>query len=362
MSEKAVAGKIKGGRRKSTDTKRSKVGFKVKKKSTNCQYEEIKLIFIAWDKSGAEFLKGANFCFTPENLRVHVFYSKGTPAEDLPKFTTWLIGHESLTDSKDAVWIDLTAFAVGINAIIEGYKACQKCLSKLKVNMAIVWGDSDKGLELKAILNANNIDVKVTDGRKPGLIEMFPHVCLYCKLIFKDSEQASTHDKSKHNYLCHNSQCERSKRGNGFYTRDELESHMRAQKFCKLCPNDVFCTEAKFDRHVKDNHKYCPCTCHEYYEGEENLLEQFYALYPLPCLEEPACKARFKDIDTQAFHHKSLHGSEYPYFCLACYKSKKLVYFKTARELLKHARTENHVGKDFQFAIIPRKELKVSCK
>lgn len=358
MSDKAVARKTKGTQ--NTAKKRSKE--RVNGNSSNCHDEEIKLIFIAWNKDGAEFITGSNFCFIPENLRVHVFYSKGTPPEDLPRFTTWLIGHESLTDSKDAVWIDLTAFVVSINANFERRKTCLKCSSKLKTNMTIVWGDSEKGLELKAILNANNIDVKVTDGRKLGLIDMFQHVCRYCKLIFKDSKQADEHDKSKHNYLCHNIQCERSKRGNGYYTREELESHLRAQKFCKFCPSDVFCTDAMFDKHIKDNHSYCPCSCKEYYEGEEDLFEQYYALYPLPCLEEPACKARFKDIDTQAFHHKAWHGAEYPYFCLACYKIKKLVCAKTAQELLQHVKTENHVEKDFQYAIIPRKVLEGSCK
>lgn len=336
----------------------------VREKSGNCLDKNISLVFVAWEGNGTDFLKGVNLSHVPENLRVHVFYSKGTPVSELPKFTSWLIGHESLTDSVDALWVDLTAYLVTINTRFSAKKACPKCAARPEdnVSMTLVCGENARGSELAALLKANKIEMNVMDGRNMTLIDMFQHVCRCCKMIFKDSMQAEKHDKTCHNFLCNNIQCEHSKRGNGFFTREELEIHLRAQKFCKFCPSDAFCKDEMFSKHVKDNHKNCPCSCKEYYERDEDLFEQYYARFPLPCLEEPACKARFKDIDTQAFHHKTYHGAEYPYFCMACYKNEKLVCRKTGDELLRHANDEGHVKEDFQFAIIPRKLLAGSFK
>ena len=361
MSERKAPSQSKGKRINS-----GKIGSKprpVKEKNSKCKEKCFKLFFMPWGKCCEEFLNGVSFVYVPENIRVHVFYSKSTPPNQLPKFANWLIGHESLTDSKDAVWIDLTAFVISMNARLARIK-CRECVSKpdAKVNMAVVCEDDEKGHELAAILKANEIDMKVVDGRKNMLMDLFQHVCRCCKLIFKDSNQAEEHDKTQHNFLCHNTQCERSKRGNGFYTREELEIHLRAQKFCKFCPSDVFCTDTMISRHIKDNHSQCPCSCKDYYEREEDLFEQYYARYPLPCLEEPACEARFKDIDTQAFHHKTFHGAQYPYFCMACYKNEKLMCYRTGEELLDHVQDENHNNKDFQFAIIPRKIIQGSLK
>ncbi len=82
-------------------------------------------------------------------------------------------------------------------------------------------------------------------------------------------------------------------------------------------------------------------------------MEHFYARYPLPCLEKPACDSRFRDIEGQAFHHKTAHGAKYPYYCFACFKHEKLVCLKTAEELLSHADESEHKESDFKFAIIP---------
>ena len=336
--------------------------FHANSKSKGCHDDNIQLFFIAWGKVGKEFMEGTTFCSTPEHVRVHVFYSKGTPKEDLPRFTTWMIGHESLTTSEDAVWIDLTAFVFSINSRFAVHETCARCKSKLKISTTIVWGDCEKGLELEAILNANKMNVTVIEGRSTRFIDMFRNVCRCCNVIFKDPKQAEAHDRERHNFLCHNIQCERSKRGNGFYTYAELEHHLRTQKFCKFCPSDAFCKSTMLNRHIKDKHRYCPCSCNDYYERDEDLFEQYYATYPLPCLEVPACKARFKNIDKQAFHHKIQHGSDYPYFCMACYKNEKLVCVKTAEELLEHAGIENHVVEDFQFAIIPRKMIEERCE
>ena len=363
MSATKTLSHIKVAQRKAVVKRKENESLTANDKSNGSYEEDISLFFVVWERGGAEFLKGADVRFTPENMRVHVFYSRSTPTNELPVFTTWLIGHESFTDSEDAIWVDLTAFVVGINARFAGLETCEQCSSKHRMNVIIVWGDNEKGLELKALLRANNINAKVISERKTLFVDMFKHVCRYCNLIFKDSNQADTHDKVKHNHLCHNFQCERSRRNNGFYTRDELETHTKVQRICRFCPNDVFCTDTMFYRHMKRNHDYCPCSCCEYSEREDNgMFEQYNALCPLPCLEEPACKARFSNIDAQAFHHKACHGAKYPYFCMACYKAERLVCVETSEKLLSHVQEEKHEKKDFQFAIVPRRMLELDCK
>ena len=318
----------------------------------------IKLFFMTWESTGRHFLENASFAFSPEDVRLHIFCSKKTPESALPKQTNWLRCHKSLTESEAAEWIDMTAYIVSLYARVStATSKPPKSHPESKFEIFLVCGDGEKGAELKALLKANKSDIEIVDGHKCTFFDLFNHVCRSCGLIFNSKIQAVEHDHTTHNFLCHNTQCERSRRGNGFFAREELENHLRAQKFCKFCPSDVFCNDAMHAQHVRNSHKQCPCACQEYYEREEDLFEQYYAKYPLPCLEEPACQGRFKDIETQAFHHKSAHGAKYPYFCMACFKKKKLACLKTAEELLRHARDMKHSSKDFEFAIIPEKML-----
>eukprot|EP00794_Sanderia_malayensis_P012018 gene12018-13258_t len=328
---------------------------KQKNKCAEHEHKNLDVYFIAWEEGGVHFLNNAEFVKSPANLRVHVFYSKGTSAQELPKSAKWIVGHESLTDSNEAIWVDLIAYVVSFYARAAVEYGCQLCRNnnKPKLNMNLICSDNDRGKELIAVMKANKVEIKVVDGRKHTFLDMFQHVCYPCKLIFESTSDANKHDKACHNFLCHNTQCERSRRGNGFYTREELEKHLRGQKFCKYCPSDVFCTESRFQNHMRDNHKQCPCPCGEYFERHDDLMEHFYARYPLPCLEEPACDARFRDIEAQAFHHKSVHGTNYPYYCMACFKKEKLVRLRTANELMNHVDEENHTENDFKFAIIP---------
>ena len=321
---------------------------------------DINLYFLAWENSSIHFLDDIEFANPPQNLQVHVFYAKGTPKEELPRPASWLIGHESLTTSKEAIWVDLTAYVISLYARRALGPKCSQCAkdARPKLNMSLICGEEEKGRELAAVLKANSMNIKVIDSKKRTFLDMFEHVCHCCKLIFEQKGEAEEHDKAHHNFLCHNMQCERSRRGNGFYTREELESHLRAQRFCKFCPSDVFCMDLKYDKHVYDNHKPCPCPCKEYYESDEDLFQHYYTRYPLPCLEEPACLSRFKNIEAQAFHHKSMHGSEYPYFCMACFKLEKLVCLKTGEELVAHSEEKRHREKDFKFAIIPTINIK----
>lgn len=331
------------------------------RRTTQAQDNSINLYFLAWENEGIHFLNGIKIANPPQNLQVHVFYAKGTATKKLPKPASWLIGHESLTTSKEAIWVDLTAYVISLyarNALGPKCSQCAKGNARPKLNMALICGEEEKGKELTAVLKANSMEIKIIDSKKQTFLDMFEHVCHCCKLIFEKKSEAEEHDKAHHNFLCHNTQCERSRRGNGFYTQEELEIHLRAQKFCKFCPSDVFCMDLKYDEHVHSNHKPCPCPCKEYYECDEDLFEHYYARYPLPCLEEPKCLSRFKNIEAQAFHHKSMHGSEYPYFCMACFKIEKLVCLKTGEELMAHTEEEGHREKDFKFAIIPTINIK----
>lgn len=185
------------------------------------------------------------------------------------------------------------------------------------------------------------------------MLDVFPYTCTYCKLIFSNKQEASKHDHERHNFLCCNSKCEKSKRENGFFNRSELNQHLEGQQSCEFCPDKVFCSQDKLDFHIKHNHRRCDCPCEEIFETSDDYMEHFYSKLPLPCLEEPTCAERFPNIEHQALHHKSAHGSTYPYYCMACYKDNVLVCLKTAEELLEHAQQKKHQEKDFSFAQIP---------
>ena len=101
-------------------------------------------------------------------------------------------------------------------------------------------------------------------------------------------------------------------------------------------------------------HILCTCSCGRYYRNTEEYIEHYCGVFPLPCLENPECESRFKNIDDQAFHHKTVHGSTHPYFCIACYGKAKLVCLRTSEELMTHVSEVNHKDNDFEVVIVPR--------
>ena len=341
--------------------RRKKIEFGTRKKECKSHVQtDIKVYFIAWEGAAMNFIDGVKFTEPQETTKVHLFYAKGTPADRLPMSANWIIGHESLTNSKDAEWVDLTAYVTSFYARLAIDAKCQYCSTgniKPRYNMRLVCCRDEKSRELIAVMRANDVELTVIDGRKESFLDMFEHVCNPCRLIFNRKSQATQHDCQSHNFLCRNIKCERSRRGNGFYLQPELEHHEESQKSCDYCPSEIFCSEHQLSRHIRDNHRQCPCPCGEYYARDDEFIEHFYARYPLPCLEKHACEARFKDIEAQAFHHQSVHGAVNPFYCMACFKQKIIVCLKTSEELMEHVDERNHGDKDFKFALIPQSVL-----
>ncbi|EDO33203.1 predicted protein [Nematostella vectensis] len=324
-----------------------------------CSIKTSNVYFVDWETTGKDFLKGIKFTSTQKDIKVHVFYNKKTPKCDLPEDYEWVVKHPTLTSSAEASWTALITYVLHFYTHLSC--TCTNSRCKLwprphmhtKYRAHVVCGDEARYEELAAILKFNKISIKTINAEEKTLLDIFQFSCGQCKTIFKTKEEATRHDLESHNFLCGNSRCEKSKRQNGFFTKKELEEHKAGQQSCEFCPEKIYCTRKKLEEHLKKFHKKCDCSCEEFFETSDDYLEHYYSNLPLPCLEEPSCNERFPNIEHQAFHHKQVHGSTYPYFCMACYKHNYLVCLKTAEELLNHVEEEKHQDEEFSFAQIP---------
>lgn len=324
-----------------------------------CTIRSTSVFFVDWETTSKDFLKGIRFSSTQREIKVHIFYNRNTTKRELPEDCEWIVKHPSLTSSPDASWTALLTYILHFYTHISCNCSNKPCKlwskphihNKYKAN--VVCGDETRYEELQAILKFNKIPVKIINVGEKTLLDLFQYSCAQCKVIFKSKKEAEFHDHSKHNYLCTNSKCEKSKRENGFFAKRELEDHLMAQKRCEFCPKKIFCSSRKLEEHMDKAHKRCDCSCEQYYETKDDYFEHFYSNLPLPCLEDPSCSDRFPNIENQAFHHKTVHGATYPYYCMACYKKKYLTCVKTAEELLNHVEEEKHRDEEFSFAQIP---------
>ena len=324
-----------------------------------CSIRTTSVYFVDWQTTTKDFVKGIKFTTSQRDLKVHIFYNKKTPKQDLPPDYEWIVKHPTLTSSQDASWTALLTYLLYFYTRLSCNCTESRCKlwpnshvhKRYKAN--VVCGEESRYAELAAILTFNNIPVKIVNAEEKTLLELFSFSCGRCKIIFKDKREADKHDHAHHNFLCDNPKCERSKRENGFFAKKELQEHLTGKTSCQFCPEKVFCTAKKLEEHMTKTHKKCDCSCGKYFETPSDCLEHFYSTFPLPCLEDPSCTERFPNIEFQAFHHKSFHGATYPYYCMACYKNNYLVCLKTAEELLNHVEREKHQQEDFSFAQIP---------
>lgn len=324
-----------------------------------CSIRTSNIYFVDWETTSKDFLKGIKFTTTQKDIKVHVFCNKKTPKADLPPNYEWIVIHPTLTSSAEASWTALITYVLHFYT----HLSCQCTDSKCKIwqhphvhtryKAYVVCGDEARYEELEAILKYNKISIKTLHVGEKTLLDVFPYSCGRCKIIFKTKAEATNHDLHHHNFLCTNPRCEKSKRQNGFFSRKELEEHLKGQRHCEFCPDKTYCTEKQLEEHLKKVHKQCDCPCEEFFETSDDYMEHFYSNLPLPCLEDPACEERFPNIEHQAFHHKQVHGSTYPYYCMACYKNSYLVCCKTAEKLLDHVEEEKHKDEEFSFAQIP---------
>ncbi|XP_015774722.1 PREDICTED: uncharacterized protein LOC107352920 [Acropora digitifera] len=324
-----------------------------------CTVRYSSVYFVDWETTGKDFVKGVRFTSTQRDTKVHLFYNKKTPRTDLPTDCEWIVKHPTLTTSDEASWTALITYVlhfythVSCNCSNNRCKVWSKHHVHTKFRAHVVCGDESRYQELEAILKFNKIPVKIIKVGERTLLDLFQYSCSHCKIIFKTKKEAEDHDQAKHNFLCDNLKCEKSKRKNGFFAKKELDEHLARQKNCQFCPEKRFCSAKKLEEHMSKAHLRCDCSCEEFYENRDEYLQHYYSKLPLPCLEEPNCSGRFPNIEFQAFHHKSVHGATYPYYCMACYKNKYLVCLKTGEELLNHVEEAKHKEAEFSFAQIP---------
>lgn len=324
--------------------------------------QQREIVVFEWQNCGEHFLRDISLSSPRNELQIHVFFEKSQMKKNMNSVSTSLTKnctfHESLTTGEDAAWTDVIAFLV--NFYTKQTVSCSSCITRAPKPMyrvTLVSRDKEKYKELKALLRANKTGTLMLDGRKNSLLDVFPHVCVQCKIIFKDKNEAAIHDKKCHNFLCANKTCERSQRANGFFTERELLHHKRRQKQCQFCTDKLFCNVAKYNDHMKHRHILCKCPCRCYYRNIDEFVEHYITVYPLPCLENTECKTRFKNIDHQAFHHKTVHGSAYPYYCFACYGRRTLVCLRTTKELMKHVRDAGHTEESFEIIIMSENHI-----
>ena len=99
---------------------------------------------------------------------------------------------------------------------------------------------------------------------------------------------------------------------------------------CGFCPNRKYRAKKLLEVHMKNNHKKCNCPCQEYFKTREDYLEHFYYIYPLPCLEDKKCPDRFRSLYYQSIHHRDVHRSGKPFFCIPCSQNEETLTKKTA--------------------------------
>ena len=318
-----------------------------------------KLILLEWEDCGEQFLKDVTFKTKPNDIQIHVFVNRALDNKNINSIQATLKGaavfHNSLTNGKDASWTDLLAFLINFYAQTTCLHCVSSSFNRSSYHLILASCNHGKYKELEALLRSNKTHTQIVDGWKTTMLDLFPHACTECKLIFNSQLEVELHDKEDHNYLCNNKTCERSRRGNGFYSCNELRRHTHHQQHCRFCDDKAFCDLIKFEKHMKKYHIFCDCSCDQYYNTVEEFIEHYSGVYPLPCLEVPDCRARFKNIDKQAFHHKTVHGAKYPYYCIACYGNQKLTCVRTSGDLMTHVRDVKHKKKEFNLVMIPEK-------
>ena len=319
----------------------------------------LKVFLVEYDSIGDHFLDITRFYYPQNNVKIHVFFNKSRKFEHnisrlMDQLKPMVVMHESLTESADAAWTDLVAYL--INFYTKRMVSCHHCSHNQPqpvCKVFLICAKQDRYVELGALLKSSKTQISIVEGWKCTLIDMFRHVCNGCKLIFPNQAEADIHDRREHNYLCSNPVCERSRRDNGFFTLEEYEHHEANKRVCKFCQTNIFCDSVKYTAHMQSYHVLCNCSCNQYYNTTEDYIKHYCTKFPLPCLEDVTCDSRFRNIDEQAFHHKSVHSSSHPYFCMACYKDSKLVCLRTADELMAHVSLARHNKVDFDFQIIP---------
>ena len=359
--------------------------------------------YLVWESSCRNFIDEIKF-LSPEaesaRLHVHVFLRPDTPANAMPPEKNWITTYFSLTTCPYASDTTITA------QLLRSFdkKQMSENDEKIQRSVHLVTDKERKYEELLAMLKAENPKIKVCEvnGKEQSILEVLDESCINCKLVFLNKEETEKHNKDLHDFFCENKNCFHKR--NRFYTKESLKKHMELQKSCSSC-EEVFCSEEKLkshfrcihgkedikdvnygrkpeirrqksegklcckfcpekvfsslqqkEIHMRNLHKKCNCSCGQYFETRQSYLEHFYSVYPLACFENRKCPHRFQSLAYQVAHHKDVHCSSYPYYCVPCQKrqievgySKEKVCFKDERALRSHRLSFGHKEEDMYF-------------
>ena len=296
-----------------------------------------------------------------EDIKVRIFLRKDTPTKNRPRNAKWIELYQSFTTSPYASETTLAAF------LIKHFKDLA-CFSEEESNTDsscdpvefyfVVDSDTERKFEeLIAILDLDcksKVKMETINGQEEDIAEVLGfHYCKVCKEVFDDKEELDGHNTKFHNFFCNNLHCSRNKMR--FYNEDQLAAHKAQQTTCYLCQADIptfcdrdakalhmqsvhgqnlpketnplqcdFCPTKLFssseqkDTHMRNTHKKCNCGCSVYFKSRAHYLKHFYTVYPLACFENRKCPYRFQTVFYQAEHHKNVHNSEHPFYCVPC--------------------------------------------
>lgn len=309
----------------------------------------VKFFYIDWENGGSKFLRSSDqITFTAgaqKMIRIHVFHQKSNPESLLLKDWKWITTHSTTTDSPEASWV----------ALMSSLLNERRFLSKPSSVLYLVSSDEQKFMELITLIKPNTQgNIVPINARTTTITDCLDHVCALCLIVFRDSLEKDEHDRLIHLLLCNNPTCERSKKGNGFWTESELRDHVSKQRKCDICDTGlVFCSLSKRDDHMRSVHIRRAnagrnVSSMDQRNDEISTLHFRYSLYPLPCLAEPACVQRFKTSKEQVEHHVTEHECEFPYVCMACVnKYARPLCLRNKSELLEHAKEMGHDDDEF---------------
>ena len=314
--------------------------------------QSVKYFYIDWENGGSKFLRSSDqITFTAgaqKLIRIHVFHQKSNPESLLLKDWKWISTHASATDSPEASWV----------AMMSSLLNDRKFLSKPSSFLYLVSSDEHKFAELISLIKPNTLGTIIPINAKITTItDCMEYYCALCSIVFRDNSEKDDHDRLIHLLLCNNASCERSKKGNGFWTESELREHVSKQRRCDICETGlVFCSLSKRDDHMRSVHMKRAgnaarnISSLDHRNDDISVLHFRYSLYPLPCLAEPACVQRFKTTKEQVKHHVTAHECEFPYVCMACVnKYARPVCLRSKAELLEHAKEMGHEDEEFVY-------------
>ena len=315
-----------------------------------------KYFYVEWDTSrnvdmlqnisGLSVTAGA-----AKTFKFRVFYPRDAPENSLPpKTKDWVIRHPSSTNSPDAARVAMVSQAIGD----------RKLHAKSSDTVVLVSKDELRLAELESILKANSSASIVTVSTRNGtFLDCFDHICRECSIVFKDFFERDQHERFTHSLLCDNPNCDRSKKENGFDTKDKLIEHVSKQRKCEQCVGSgtvlKFCSVSKKDEHVRLVHSKSrvsrlsrtitsPPATIDLERDSGNVIHFRYGQCPLQCSINSACVQRFCTTEDQVKHHVTTHDAKFPYVCALCTAkefSRELAFRSKAR-LVAHGKSFGH--------------------